>query len=90
MADMPPPETFQGIQAALLESNKLCELAAARIAILEARLAEVCANRDYWRDQAEQWREQAQWLALPWWKRIRVQAHDEIHSHYDRHVLNLR
>ncbi len=66
---MPPPETFHGIQAALLESNELCELAAARIAILEARLKEVRANRDYWREQAEQWQEQAQWLALPWWER---------------------
>ena len=69
MADMPPPETFQGIQTALLESNKLSELAAARIAVLEARLEEVRADRDYWRWQADQWREQAQWLALPWWER---------------------
>jgi hypothetical protein len=69
MADMPPPETFQGIQAALLESNKLSELAAARIAVLEARLEEVRADRDYWRWQADQWQEQAQWLALPWWER---------------------
>ena len=69
MADMPPPETFQGIQTALLESNKLSELAAARIAVLEARLEEVRADRDYWRGEAEQWQEQAQWLALPWWER---------------------
>jgi hypothetical protein len=69
MADMPPPETFQGTKAALLEANKLCELAVSQIAKLEALLEEVRADRDYWRWQADQWREQAQWLALPWWER---------------------
>ena len=87
---MPPPETFQGTQAALVEANKLCELAAARLADLEALLEEVRTNRDYWKEQAEQWQEQAQWLALPWRKRIRLQADDELRSHHDRHVLNLR
>jgi hypothetical protein len=85
MSDMPPPETFEGTQAALLETNKLCQLYEARLAELEALLEEVRTNRDYWRWQAEQWQEQAQWLVLPWWQRIRLQVET-----YDRHVLNLR
>jgi hypothetical protein len=86
---MPPPETPLSTQATLLEARKLCELSEARIAELETLLEKVRANRDYWRDQAEHWQEQAQWLALPWWKRIRLQVDDEIHSHHDRHALNL-
>jgi hypothetical protein len=76
---MPPPETFQGTQAALVEANKLCELAAARLADLEALLEEVRTNRDYWKEQAEQWQEQAQWLALPWWERAALRAHKRWH-----------
>ena len=76
---MPPPETFQGTQAALVEANKLCELAAARLADLEALLEEVRTNRDCWKEQAEQWQEQAQWLALPWWERAALRAHKRWH-----------
>jgi hypothetical protein len=54
---MPPPETFQGTQAALLEANNLCELYEARLAELEALLEDVRASRDYWREQAKQWQE---------------------------------
>ncbi len=68
---MPPPETFQGTQAALLEANKLCELAAARIVKLEAQLEKARADRDYGRWQADQGQKQAQWLGLPWWARAR-------------------
>jgi hypothetical protein len=74
-----PPETFQGTQAALLEANKLCELAAARLADLEALLEEMRTNRDYWKEQAEQWQEQAQWLSLPWWERAALRAHKRWH-----------
>ena len=76
-----PVETILETEAALLEADRACEVAESRLAEFKGLLKQMRAERDYWREQAQEmradrdyWKEQTRRL-LP--RRKRTIATDQ-------------